>query len=187
MNPAATSREAILQECRQLLIHQGAAAINMRAVAQACGVALGSLYNYFPSKAALIRATVQSIWEDIFHLPDAPPQLHSFPAAVRWLYDRLAEGALRYPGFFTLHAISFAQGEKPAARQQMADYFGHIRRCLITALAQDPALVPGSLHGALSPEALVTLCMDSVLAMHMSGRDDIEALLRLLSLALYPR
>ena len=58
MNTIVTSKEAILAECRAIVMEKGISSINMRSVAAACGVALGSLYNYFPSKADLIGAAV---------------------------------------------------------------------------------------------------------------------------------
>ena len=53
MKPQATSREAILAECRAIVRHQGLSGISVRTVAAAAGVATGTLYHYFPDKRAL--------------------------------------------------------------------------------------------------------------------------------------
>lgn len=185
MNPAATSREAILAECRKLVMQGGLQAISMRSVAEACGVALGSLYNYFPSKAALVEATVQSVWEDVFHLDEAPGG-QGFLAALRWLDERLREAAARYPGFVTLHAMSFAAGDRPAGRQRMEGFFDRIKAFLAQSLLGDPALSPSALQPPLTAASLVNLCFASLVAMRLEGREDMDALLRLLQLALYP-
>lgn len=67
LKPVVTSQEAILDTCRKMVTTEGLSAINMRSVAKACGVAVGSLYNYFPSKGSLMQATVRSVWmHDIF-------------------------------------------------------------------------------------------------------------------------
>ena len=63
MNTVVTSREAILEECRKIVMEQGISAVNMRSVAAACGVAVGSIYNYFPSKTDLIGAAVEDAAE----------------------------------------------------------------------------------------------------------------------------
>ncbi len=47
MNTVITSKEAILNISRQLIQKQGCTAINIRNVAAACGVSVGSIYNYF--------------------------------------------------------------------------------------------------------------------------------------------
>ena len=68
MNTFITSREAILAASRKIATEQGLQAINIRAVAQNCGVAVGSVYYYFPSKADLVAATVEDVWKSIFHM-----------------------------------------------------------------------------------------------------------------------
>ena len=70
MNPVVTSKEEILKTSRKLIQQQGWTAINIRSVAAACGVSVGSIYNYFDSKSALISAVVESIWCEIFHRPE---------------------------------------------------------------------------------------------------------------------
>ena len=49
MNKAVTSREDILAVSREMAAENGMQAINMRNAAGRCGVAVGSVYNYFPS------------------------------------------------------------------------------------------------------------------------------------------
>lgn len=50
MNPMATSKEEILKTSRVLIQQNGWEAVNIRAVAAACGVSVGCIYNYFGSK-----------------------------------------------------------------------------------------------------------------------------------------
>ena len=49
MNLTATSKEDILKASRALIQQNGWAAVNIRAVAAACGVSVGCIYNYFAS------------------------------------------------------------------------------------------------------------------------------------------
>lgn len=48
--------EAILDASARILVEQGYAGLNTNAVAQRAGVSIGSLYQYFPSKEALLAA-----------------------------------------------------------------------------------------------------------------------------------
>ena len=66
MNKIVTSKEDILKASREIASKDGLQSINMRNVAKHCGVAVGSIYNYFPSKADLIIATVEDIWKSFF-------------------------------------------------------------------------------------------------------------------------
>ena len=67
MNPNITSKEAILQTCRNIVASKGLPALNMRSVAEECHIALGTLYNYYSNKNELLLATIESVWKDIFH------------------------------------------------------------------------------------------------------------------------
>ena len=58
MNTVVTSKEEILKTSRELIRQQGWRAVNIRSVAAACGVSVGSIYNYFDSKSDLAGATV---------------------------------------------------------------------------------------------------------------------------------
>ena len=61
----ATSKEEILKTSRVLIQQNGWEAVNIRAVAAACGISVGCIYNYFGSKTDLVSAAVESIWSDI--------------------------------------------------------------------------------------------------------------------------
>ena len=70
MNTAVTSREAILAKSRDRMKHQGWAAVSIRALAADCGVSVGTIYNYFDRNQTWWPATVESIWQDIFHFSE---------------------------------------------------------------------------------------------------------------------
>jgi AcrR family transcriptional regulator len=53
----------VLEEAEQMLIDAGYAAMTMRKLAERCGMALGNLQYYFPSKSDLITALVENIYE----------------------------------------------------------------------------------------------------------------------------
>ena len=86
MNPMATSKENILQISRKLIQQNGWAGVNIRSVAAACGVSVGCIYNYFESKTDLLSATVESIWNDIFHHPEDEAVFQDTLSCVRWMY-----------------------------------------------------------------------------------------------------
>lgn len=56
-------REKLLTYARQALLQEGGPELTIRSVASACGVAVGTVYNYFPSKESLIEAVILSDWE----------------------------------------------------------------------------------------------------------------------------
>ena len=146
MNPMATSREEILKVIRELIRRQGWEAVNVRAVASACGVAVGTLYNYVPSRDALVAASVESVWKDIFHHGEGMEDFGDILSCVRWLYRRMEYGAQRYPNFFSLHALNFGEGEKAQGRRQMLKVWEHIRLRLSAVAAELGVVLPVSFY-----------------------------------------
>jgi len=51
--------DAILQACARVLVKHGFDGLTTNAVAEAAGVSIGSLYQYFPNKEALVAAVVE--------------------------------------------------------------------------------------------------------------------------------
>ena len=140
MNPMATSKENILQISRKLIQQNGWAGVNIRSVAAACGVSVGCIYNYFESKTDLLSATVESIWNDIFHHPENEAVFQDTLSCVRWMYKQLEYGCQRYPGFFTHHALGFVQQDTADGKQQMQRAWQHILDALCTVLRNDARL-----------------------------------------------
>ena len=55
-------REKILQCAKDALLKEGYAALTIRGVAKTCGIAVGTVYNYFPSKDMLAGAVMLEDW-----------------------------------------------------------------------------------------------------------------------------
>ena len=173
MNRAATSKEEILNICRQMVMNEGISSVNMRNVAKACQVAVGCLYNYFPSKADLLRETVESVWTDIFHM-DNMPKFCGFTECLLWLYENIHSGGNKYPGFFNVHSINFAAQDKEEGRRMMEHYFGHMKKQLLCELQKDSAVREGIFGGGLTKEKFIdfifTLLMSELLKENGDGK-----------------
>ena len=138
MNTVVTSKDEILKISRELIRQQGWSAVNIRSVASACGVSVGSIYNYFDSKSDLVSATVESVWCEIFHRPDGGAIFHDTLACTVWIYERMAYGCKQYPGFFTLHSLGFMREDKSDGKRRMQQTWQHILQGLCTVLKRDP-------------------------------------------------
>ena len=58
-------REILLAASRTLLLEEGYRALTMRQVAGLCHVAVGTVYNYFPSKDMLAAHILLEDWNDL--------------------------------------------------------------------------------------------------------------------------
>ena len=156
MNPMATSKADILKISRELIQQNGWAAVNIRAVAAACGVSVGCIYNYFGSKTELVSAAVESIWNDIFHHPEDEAVFQDTLSCIRWMYRQMEYGCQQYPGFFTHHALGFVRQDTANGKQQMRQTWQHIVQRAVPR-CQDPS---GCFYRAVHPG---TVCGHPVL------------------------
>lgn len=164
VNNVVTSKEAILQACRKMVSEEGLQAINMRGVARRCDVALGSLYNYFPSKEDLVTSTIESVWRDIFHTESKCKTDMPFPDYVNWIFENVKKGAEQYPNFFTAHSISFASNAVSRARKTMEQYFSHMREGLLQVLKADQRVRQDAFSDTFTQPAFADFVLRSLLS-----------------------
>ena len=55
-------KEQIIMQAEKLLVKEGPEKISIRGVAKACGIAVGTIYNYYPTKDALIADLILHRW-----------------------------------------------------------------------------------------------------------------------------
>lgn len=184
MNTIVTSREAILEAGRQLIRKQGTADISIRSIAAACGVSVGSIYNYFDSKNDLITAAVESVWSEIFHA-SGQENFEHFSDCVEWIFDRIKKGAETYPGFFTLHSMAFFGKDRDNGRILMEKAWSHMQGRLLHILLKDRDIRPDAFEGALSPEGFVEILFSLVLSSLIRQNYESGAILEMLRKLLY--
>ena len=184
MNPGATSKDAIMQVCRRMAAQEGLSALSMRAVARECGVALGTLYNYYADKDALLIAAVESIWREIFHMEGNEMTACPFPERIAYLFDCIQRGADRYPGFLRAHSAVLAGARRGEARRAMEACFAHMKAGLLAGLDADPAVSPAAFSEAFTPSGLVDFALDHLLLLLMKGEGDCAFLTEMLRRAI---
>ena len=185
MNTAVTSKEEILKTSRELIRRQGWSAVSIRSVAGGCGVSVGSIYNYFDSKTDLIGATVESVWCEIFHRPEDDAVFQDVQACVAWMYQRMAYGCERYPGFFTLHSLGFLREDKTAGKQRMQQTWQHILAGLCSVLKQDVRIRPDAFTEQFTAEKFADVLFSQMLSALLRQDYDPSAVLEIVQRTLY--
>ena len=185
MNTAVTSKDEILKTSRELIRQQGWSALSIRSVAAACGVSVGSIYNYFDSKAVLLGATVESVWCEIFHCPEHEAVFQDTQACIIWMYERMKYGCKQYPGFFTLHSLGFLRENKSDGRRRMQQTWQHIRSGLCSVLKRDAKVRPDAFTEQFTAEKFADVLFSLILSALLRQDYDPSAVLEIVRRTLY--
>lgn len=185
INTIVTSKEAILTTCREIVSEKGLSSLNMRAVAEACHVALGSLYNYFPSKDDLMIATIESVWQHIFHMEQPCEGYLPFPEYISSLFVRVRQGMNEFPNFFTAHSVSFASSGKNKARKTMTHYFSHMKTGMAEALRTDLSVKKDAFSSDFTESDFIDFVLTNILMLLLEQKENCGVLLEIIRRAVY--
>ena len=119
----------LLEEARRQIETSGYSAVTIRSVAAACGVGVGTVYNYYSSKDDLLAAYMLEDWNDCVTAITAVSNYSDQPRpVVRCIYDRLRDYALRNQAVFR------DPGAASAFAGSFSRYHGILRGQLATPL-----------------------------------------------------
>ena len=164
---------------------KGFSSVNMRSVAVECNVAVGSIYNYFPSKSELLCATIESIWKDIFHMSAEQFDFSDFIKCLSWLFESIQQGGQKYPEFLSKHAMILASEDKMAGQKMMEKYFLHLKQNLLEVLKKDTKIRKDAFNERLTPALFVDNIFDLFIASAVNLRKDYQGILEIVQRCLY--
>lgn len=83
-------REKILEAAQKQLEDRGYTAMTIQSVAKACGVGVGTVYNYYCSKEDILTAYIGQDWMKCVEIINAVARYSpSYDAVIRCIYDQL--------------------------------------------------------------------------------------------------
>jgi AcrR family transcriptional regulator len=100
----------IINQARSMLSQIGYDALNMRDLAQKCGISVGTLYNHFPAKKDIILSIIGEAWDQTFAEIDRQTAGPDEPLEQMMKIYRLLKG-----GYDTSHR-TFTEGFDSMAR-----------------------------------------------------------------------
>ncbi len=151
-------REQLLTEAKRQIIDNGYASTTIRSVAGACGLAIGTVYNYFPSKEMLIATFVYEDWKKYLSDMQKLPQDNDY-ALLKGIYLGLISFANENKKLFSdadaLKVIATAMNDRhKLLRKQIASFVlpicnkNHTTDAQFTAYFLAEALICWSMENA---------------------------------------
>lgn len=185
MNKTVTSKEDILKAGKQIVAENGLQAINMRLVAERCGVAVGSVYNYFSSKNDLTVAIVEAVWNEIIGDVSVCGLEYDFLENVKSLFCSIKRSGEKYPLFFSDHSAVLAQHGKEQGRAVMESYFKIIKTKLFTSLQNDRRINDSFFSEKCTQTDFVDFVFSNLLSLLIQNKKSCDVLTEIIKSAIY--
>lgn len=91
----------LIEEAKKQIEEAGYGVMTIRSVAKACGVGVGTVYNYFPSKEALVATHLLEDWKQCIAAINAVSTYSDLPRpVVLCIYDQLVSFSQRHQALF---------------------------------------------------------------------------------------
>ena len=95
-------REKLLDEAKRQVMEQGYSAMTIRSVASACGVGVGTVYNYFSSKDMLVAGFMLEDWlESLAVIENGCTVEKGAENAIRCIFEELRRFMAKYAPLFS--------------------------------------------------------------------------------------
>jgi len=185
MNKIITSEEAILSVCRDIVAESGLQSINIRDVAKKCGVSIGSIYNYFPTKSDLVVATIESIWKEITNGLVLRENQNDFRLCIEHLYHDISSGSEKFKDFFSSHSIDVMQSDRTKGRMGMEQYFFRMKNMLEEILIADPAVKEDTFNERFTRKDFIDFVLANVVSLLVKKADSCDILLEIITRTSY--
>lgn len=166
-NPKAT----IVSTGMALAVKEGLDSINMRKVASEGGVALGTIYNYFPGKADLTYAITNAFWNEAFktfhHALD--PELDFYKQfEVLYFYMRDYLAPLRETWLKDLSSFP----DLNLSENDDLEYMAHFLQVLEEIIDGHKGEFNPTIYGILGPKRVMNFILSNFLLMLQKNEHD---------------
>ncbi len=185
MNNIVTSKEEILRVSRELIKKRGLNAINMRSLAEASNIAVGSIYNYFKSKEELTIAVIASVWLDIFHPSNLCLESDNFINIIDTIFDSLDKGDKKYPNFLSMHSTMMFGKNKDKGINMMNNIKNHIKDGLYKTLMNDEKVREDAFNDNFTANKFIDTIFSLIISCMMNGDYDNSSIKEIIRRTIY--
>lgn len=180
---ARITKNEIVSAALGVAKRDGTSALGIRQVASACGISVGTIYNYFPDKAALVIEVTAAYWAEVLAPWLERPQDTGFADSCEQLALCLSGPLTEFEASWLEGIESLAKTVRDEGKQEEHALTSRVIRSLEQTARADPAMSPVRLE-ILGAHQLALFCWVSILGAIRSGVDTGKTLTALLSMAL---
>lgn len=185
MPKRSIDKKLLIDEAYRIAKQEGLSSLSVRKLASTCGIAVGSVYSYFSTKADLTTAVIErffsdALFEDCCHVREG----ERFTAYLRRFHTSLKRAFETYEADWLSEIQRLPYDERAAGKTAQAALFGHMEQGFARVLESDPAVSRERLVGPLHPGRLCPFVLECILA-SLREKADCETLFALLEQALY--
>ncbi len=185
-NKAVISKQYILDTAYSLFKRPNAGSLSIRGVAAACNVSVGSIYNYFPTKADLVAEVIGTFWrESLRHDMLICETGENFVIFCERLYGELGTTLEAFRRDWLTQLSTLDSESLREVRKREEATFVHVRHGLALAIKNDPDIDLAPLGDNATPERLAALVWSTMISSLKNGDTSCEMLFALMREALY--
>lgn len=141
----ANAEQTILQTAREQLFAHGYKRLTLRKVAAGCGIAVGTIYNYYTGKEMLVANIMLQDWAEVISaMQSGCAGASTIEAGVGSVYSAIARFAQTYRGVWQEYGSGATPPEFAGSHSMLRAQIAEPLAALITRLdsADDAALTP---------------------------------------------
>lgn len=159
-------KDIILSVAKNIAITQGITKITIRSVARNSGIAIGTVYNYFPSKGDLLVAVIEGFWNDAFSNIDWENFKHNdFYSNLERVYNVLYIYFHQFRENWLDQLSLLKTREKQLGRQKEEEYFKQIHSKIIVLMDMDDCLKNYLWTEIITKEKMAEFIFENIITM----------------------
>ena len=166
MKKSATSKEELLAIAKEIAGREGIGNLNIRRLASESGIAIGTVYNYYPSKGDLIGAGLGG-----FHGSHFDTESGDFIGSVHDIHFRLRENLGSFREEFLKEMEVLSKTDQKRGRELEAFYLGHMKEGMLRILERDNRVAPEVWNETFTPERFISFAFSNMVLLLKNQED----------------
>lgn len=173
MNRNVTSKQQLLKAAKEIIAEEGIEHLSIRDLANRVGIAVGSVYNYFPSKAMLLFSIVEDFWEGILSEEIAPPREDlPFPDLCETIYLQLTKNMASFRAIFMSRLSTMKAADRAHGKAIEERYLRRLAAELERGLRQEQNIPSALWSKTFTPEKYAAWLVAEMIGMLAAGEKD---------------